>query len=124
MSRIIDSNHKYTDDEREWLISRSRHHDIIVNDRQFGPGGEGAHVEPEEAEQVQVLDIDPDIAEHVLSLEVEELKTELIMYHIAPEGHKEDLQEALAIHLQLTREEEQHEEAQANAKAQKAAKRR
>jgi hypothetical protein len=124
MSRIIDRNHKYTDEEREWLISRSRHHDIIVNDRQFGPDGEGAHVEPEHEEEVQILDIDADIAEHVLGLEVEGLKTELIKYHIAPEGHKEDLQEALAIHLQIHREEEKHEKAQAEVKAQKSAKRR
>ena len=109
MSRNVDLNKPLSDEDREYLASRSRHHEIIVNDRMFGPGGSGP--EPEY------------VAEHVLSLEVAELRSELIMYNITPAGHKEDLKEALAIHLQLSRAEEQHEEAQEKAKAQRAAKR-
>ena len=123
MSRNVDLNKPLSDEDREYLASRSRHHEIIVNDRMFGPGGSGPEPEYVAEEDVEVLDIDADIAEHVLSLEVDELRSELIMYNITPAGHKEDLKEALAIHLQLSRAEEQHEEAQEKAKAQRAAKR-
>ena len=123
MSKQIDLNKPLSDEGRAYLASRARHHEIIVNDRMFGPGGTGPEPESVPEEDVEVLDIDPDIAEHVLGLSVQDLRSELIKNNITPAGHKEDLQEALAIHVKLSRHEEEHEKALEEQKAQKAAER-
>lgn len=123
MSKSIDLNKPLSDEDRAYLASRARHHEIIVNDRMFGPNGTGPEPEFVAEEDVEILDIDPDIAQHVLSLDEKGLSSELIKNNITPAGHKEDLQEALAIYLQLNRNEEEHEKAVAAKKAEKAAKR-
>jgi hypothetical protein len=42
MGRLIDFNAPLSDEDKEYLISRGRGHEIDANDRQFGEGGEGA----------------------------------------------------------------------------------
>lgn len=47
MGRFVDLSRPITDDEREYLMSRSREGEVEVNDRQFG------HLKPEEKEAEQ-----------------------------------------------------------------------
>ena len=42
MGRLIDFNQPLSDEDKEYLISRGRGHEIDANERQFGEGGEGA----------------------------------------------------------------------------------
>ena len=122
MSKSIDLNKPLSDEDRAYLASRARHHEIIVNDRMFGPNGTGPEPEFVAEEDVEILDIDPDIAEHVLSLDEKGLSSELIKTTLLLLDTKK-IYKALAIYLQLNRNEEEHEKAVAAKKAEKAAKR-
>ena len=42
MGRLIDFNGPLSDEDKEYLRSRGRGHEIDANDRQFSEGGEGA----------------------------------------------------------------------------------
>ena len=68
MSKSIDLNKPLSDEDRAYLASRARHHEIIVNDRMFGPNGTGPEPEFVAEEDVEILDIDPDIVSMFFSL--------------------------------------------------------
>lgn len=57
MGRFIDLSRPITDDEREYLLARSREGEVTVNDRQFGHLEEGqkinAQIQAQEDEQAE-----------------------------------------------------------------------
>ena len=104
MSRKIDHDKKYSEEDKEYLRQRGEDYRIPANDRRFGPDAES---EPETDEDEDEL-VDEDISKHVEGLKVQELKDELekLGVEIAKDDLKEDLQEKLANHLQDQRDEE------------------
>lgn len=118
MSRDIDLNKPLSKEDKAYLRSRTREHEILVNERQFGPNGEGVIEDKNKDGEINILDIDEDIANHVLGLSEEQLKDKLakagIDSQVDPESedsHRDQMVEALAIHYQLNRNEKKAEKA-------------
>lgn len=92
MSRQIENDHLFTDEEVEYLKGRRRLYDIEQNAREFG--GEN---EPEEQEPVQLSE---EIVEQVKALSDSEVEAALAEAGLSTEGSDKEQKFALAQHLQ------------------------
>lgn len=122
MGRYIDPNVPLTDEDREFLAARSRHGEIVANDRQFGDMDDGARAnatstaqadadrdasdqaEWEQAEEDDETEFDDDLIAKVGPLKVAELRAALKKRGQESGGDKEELQERLLNFLQDERD--------------------
>ena len=129
MGRFIDLSRPITDDEREYLLSRSREGEVVVNDRQFGHLEEGAKLnaqiqakEDEEFEEEErkafqdAVDASEEdsfpawIVDKVEPLTVAQLRTALSKRGQDTEGEKLELQTRLAEFLEEQAERKANED--------------
>jgi len=80
-------DHKITDEERAYLESRGRRHQIMYNDREFSDEAVAARAEKVEDEETW--------EEIVMSLKVDELRAELEAREMDSTGVKAELQDRL-----------------------------
>ena len=110
MSRVIVNDHLWDDDEIEYQHARNRYRDVALNKKLFGPGGELEGLKPLQSRELDddeddVLELDQDIYDHVLSLKVPALRSELKAHKVIPEGDEKTLRVMLAQVLQGERDD-------------------
>jgi hypothetical protein len=107
MSRVVVNDHPFDEGEIAYLKSRNRHHQVALNAKLFGKGGEFEgqdHREPE-PEPESTLELDNDIYEHVLGLDIPGLKAELKERNLRTVGKENALRSRLAESLQRERDD-------------------
>lgn len=107
MSRQVDLTRPITDEEREYLASRAREDEIVVNDRQFGHLKDAqrrklqqqAELDDQEEQEFQAQfdydeeeAFDPELVAQVAPLNVKELKARIEKLGEKPKGNRDDLQ--------------------------------
>jgi hypothetical protein len=90
MSRQIDLTQKLSDEDREYLLSRGRRHQVIVNDRQFA-NEDASSPAPQDSKTSE----DPEWADQVNELTTDELKDELSNRGLPTTGNQETLRKRL-----------------------------
>lgn len=101
MSRQIANDHRWSDEEAEYKISRGQQHQVQLNREQF-PAADG---EPElSVDDSPKLKLDPDIFDYVKGLEVEKLKSEIQKRQLIPKGDEKEMKIQLAQVLQSERD--------------------
>ena len=110
MSRLIQNDHLWTEEEVAYKKSRCAEDEIARNRALYGPGGE---LEGHGEGEVQVgdpgggthslLNLAKDIFEHVSGLTFEEAQAELKSHNLPAEGNEQEVKTALAEYLQTQR---------------------
>lgn len=100
MSRVIENDHPWTEDEVEYHLARGRFDDVEQNKQQFPPGS----AQPITEEDSPGLELDKDIFEYVKNLGTEEVKSDLLKADLHPQGNDNEMRVALAQHLQEVRD--------------------
>lgn len=97
MSRVIENDHPWTEDEIAYQLTRGRVKEVELNKKKFPPGSEV--VEPEE--DSHVLELSQKVYEFVSSRTLPQLKAELKKAHISVDFSDEaEMRFALAEYLQ------------------------
>lgn len=122
MGRYIDLNKPLNDEDRAFLLARSREGDVDVNDRQFGHLSDEDRAkrvsqaeadadrdasDEREAEQEEIDNLPPfdeDLIDKVAPLKVAELRAHLEKRGLDAKGDKETLQDRLLVFLQGERD--------------------
>jgi len=89
MSVQIDPNHKYTDEERAFLIARGRRHLVLQNDRRFAE--DASSPAPQDSKTPEQVEWE----EQVNELTVAELRDELANRNLDTKGNQSVLRERL-----------------------------
>jgi hypothetical protein len=100
MSRQIENDHPWDDEEIAYHEARGNHNDIKLNKQQFPPGVDYEVSEDDSG----ALQLDQDIFDFVSGLSTEELKSELSKAEIHPQGADSEMKAVLAQHLQEERD--------------------
>lgn len=97
MSRQIANDHRWTDEEAEYKISRGQQHQVQLNREQF-PAPDG---EPElSVDDSPKLKLDQDIFDYVNGLKLDQLKSEISKRELPATGDEKALKVTLAKALQ------------------------
>lgn len=96
MSRVIRNDHPWTDDEKQYILSRAGGQELVeANANQYPPGSE-----PDASPDDEELELSQEIYEHVRDLSVEETQSELSKRKLSTKGDEQELKIRLAQHLQ------------------------
>lgn len=98
MSRIIQNDHPWSEDEIAYMRDRGREKDIEQNARDFPPGSEPED-DNDEGEGVAV-NVHPEIFERVNAMDTTELQSELRKAGLPARGEDVEMKVRLANHLQ------------------------
>lgn len=90
MSRVIKNDHPFTDDEKDYLLSRGRKALVERNSEEF----------PAKKVEEPKAELSPEIVDHVKGLKLDELKEQLTSAGLDSDGSIRDLRFRLAQHLQ------------------------
>lgn len=105
MSRVIENDHPWTDDEIAYHLDRGRTYEVEQNRLQFPKGTESPAVQAESAPK---LNLAPEIFEHVNSLDVSGLQSELSQNGLETRGDEKELKVRLAAFLQKQKDDERN----------------
>lgn len=101
MSRVIENDHRWTDDEVAYQLSRSRDKLVEKNRLDF-PGGED---EPEKPKSGGTLQLSPEVFEYVKGLDLAGLREQLIKRELSVDGSEKEMRVRLAQHLQKEKDD-------------------
>lgn len=99
MGKAIDLNKPLSDEDKEWLETRSMREDIELNERRFGEDGSGPDEKAKPADDGEV-EVSEKVYDEVMSLSEPELDTKLQHYGMQPTGDLRSKRTALAVQLQ------------------------
>lgn len=99
MGLHIVNDHPFTPEEIQYLKDRCQEHLIKINSETEFPKKSGRK------QKEEVLHLDKDIYDHVVSLDLKGLQQELRKVHITPRGDEPELRTLLAEYLQDERDE-------------------
>ena len=102
MSMRVINDHLWTDAEVEYQLARNRHRQVADNKRNFGPGGpmEGHSPLPSKKDDEDVLELDQDVYDQVISMSVKQVQSFLRKVYIEPTGDERELRMKAAEYLQ------------------------
>lgn len=127
MSRQIDIDKPLSDEDRAWLLSRSRHDDILYNDRLCAAikAGQVKALEDDDSDSDDdddddgTIEISQHIYDTVIALDENGLKTKLSHYGLPPVGSVSEMRTQLALFLQDREDDVAREEMVEKARKEK-----